>query len=200
LLPPLLGHALRPRRPPDRRDVEQNGLDWDAWLERVRALPEGQPWRYAVAGDLPGHGDTLDLGALGELVESNFGRRGFTFTHKPLALEHEVWAVRGAQAAGFTINLSADSLEQADKRAELAAGPVVVVLPLGAGGDIRTPAGRRVVVCPAETRGLDCAACQLCTRSDRRGIVGFVAHGQMSATVSRIAVGRRLPVVQGDAA
>ncbi len=102
------------------------------------------------------------------------------------------YAIARANAQGFTVNLSADTLEQADKRAELGVGPVVVVLSSGAGGDIRTPAGRRVVVCPAETSAkLDCARCGLCAKADRKGIVGFIAHGQMQRTVSRIAAGEQ---------
>jgi len=171
------------------RRTGEEGLTWDAFLDRVRELPTGQLWRYGVAGDLPGQGDTLDPVALGQLVRANLGRRGFAFTHKPLAFKFERWAVRGANAAGLTINLSADSLEQADARAELGVGPVAVVLPTGASSDIRTPAGRRVVICPAETRGLTCSECQLCSRAERTGVVGFVAHGQMRETVSRIAGG-----------
>ena len=79
--------------------------------------------------------------------------------------------------------------------ANLGIAPVAVVLPAGASGDIRTPEGRRVVVCPAEDRGLDCSRCGLCALIDRKGIVGFRAHGQMAATVSKIARGRSLPVL-----
>lgn len=173
------------------RNVGWDGLSWTEFVQAVADLPEGQLWRYATAGDLPGQGEDLDIELLAELVEANEGKRGFAFTHKSLERPNERKAVARANRAGFTINLSADSLAQADERAALGVGPVVVVLPLGATGDIRTPAGRRVVVCPAESRGLTCEDCGLCARAERKGIVGFVAHGQMKRAVSRIAEGLR---------
>lgn len=178
------------------RRTARAGIPFGTLLARIMSLPKGTLWRYAVAGDLPGIGNALDLEALALLWRANeVGRgRGFTFTHKPLTRLAERRAIALANQKGFTVNLSADSLEQADERAELGIGPVAVVLPAGASGDIRTPAGRRVVVCPAETRGVSCADCQLCSRANRKGIVGFRAHGQMQRTVSEIAR-RHLPVV-----
>lgn len=172
------------------RRVEEDGLTWDAFLEAVSAAPAGSLWRYAVAGDLPGHGETLDVALLADLVRANVGRRGFAFTHKPLTTDADRQAVRGANGGGFTINLSADTLAQADARAELECGPVVVVLPEDAPARLMTPGGRHVVVCPAETHAaLDCARCALCAIRNRKVIVGFRAHGQMKNTVSGIAKG-----------
>lgn len=167
------------------RNVEHRGLLWGDFIDRVRALPAGQLWRYAVAGDLPGEGEAIDESRLGELVEANRGKRGFSFTHKRAAYS----AIRQANASGFTINLSADTLEEAD--AKWWSGlPVATVLPADASGDIRTPAGRRVVICPAQLRDdVTCASCQLCSVSSRKGIVGFRAHGQMKKTVTKISQG-----------
>jgi hypothetical protein len=181
------------------RRTSTRGVSFDALLERIESIKHGALWRYAVAGDLPGVGDELDADALARLVIANLGARGFAITHKPLRTAVERRAVAAANALGFTVNLSADTLEQADARAALGVGPVVVVLPpalvssphrkLVSTSNLRTPAGRRVVVCPAETRGLDCRSCGLCHRAERRGVVGFIAHGQMAATVGRIATG-----------
>ena len=61
--------------------------------------------------------------------------------------------------------------------ADTGAGPVVVVLSSDATANAVTPAGRRVVVCPATQRDdVSCATCQLCQRQ-RDTIVGFPAHG-----------------------
>lgn len=172
------------------RRVEDEGLTWDAFLGAVRATPADALWRYAVAGDLPGQGDRLDTELLADLVAANTGRRGFTFTHKPLTDPWDQSAVRAANAAGFAINLSADTLAMADARAELKCGPVVVVLPEDAPDRLMTPGGRHVVVCPAETHAaLDCARCGLCAIRSRKVLIGFRAHGQMSKTVSKIARG-----------
>ncbi len=169
------------------RNVERDGLEWEDFLARVRALPEGQLWRYAVSGDLPGNGESIDVPRLAALAIANRGRRGFAFTHKrPTSVN--AFTLLLAHEEGLAINLSADTLEQADAKSGYGL-PVVVVVPSDAPADLRTPAGRRLVMCPAETRGLTCAECQLCSVPKRKGIVAFRAHGQMKNTVSRIARG-----------
>lgn len=165
------------------RTTADEGLDWDVFCARVASLPDATLWRHNEAGDLPGVGDDLDVRALDELVVANAGRRGFTFTHKPLATARERDAVARANAHGFTINLSADGLEHADRLARLGVAPVAVVLPRVASAGLRTPAGRHVVICPATTHGLTCATCGLCSKQ-RKAIVGFPAHGQGAALVS----------------
>ena len=57
---------------------------------------------------------------LAELVAANRGKRGFTYTHKPPS--QECAAIRRANRNGFTINLSADTLEEEDKLARKKAG------------------------------------------------------------------------------
>lgn len=176
------------------RNVAERGLPWDEFLAAVRAQPEGALWRYAVAGDLPGVGERLDVPRLQAMAEANRGRRGFTFTHKRLEAPGELEAVAAANAAGFTINLSADTLEQADERAQLGVGPVAVVVPTGAPRKLRTPAGRPVFLCPAQAhQDVTCANCQICARPRRAGVVAFEAHGQMKHTVSKIACGGAAP-------
>jgi hypothetical protein len=172
------------------RSAQADGVSWEAFCELVRLAPAGGLWRYAVAGDLPGNGEALDVDLLGRLVSANAGRRGFAISHKKLGLESEREAVRAANRSGFTVNLSADTLEQADARATLGCGPVVVVLPSDAPDKLRTPAGRHVVVCPAETAAArTCETCGLCAVATRRAIIGFRAHGQSKAVVSKIARG-----------
>jgi hypothetical protein len=109
------------------------------------------------------------------LVAANTGRRGFTYTHHRDAASIN-W-IRHANAWGFTVNLSANDLHDADRLADHAAGPVVVVLPSTTTQNTTTPAGRAVVICPATQRDdVTCASCQLCQRQ-RAAIVGFPAHG-----------------------
>ncbi len=167
------------------RNVERTGVSFDALLEQIRALPRNTIWRYATAGDLPGVGDTLDIAALERLTAANEGRRGFTFTHKPLTSRAEQQAVRRANDSGFTVNLSADNPQHLVRRRALGCGPVALVVPMGT--DLTGL--NSFVPCPAEHRGLTCAECQLCTRSDRKSIVAFGAHGQSKRQVSMIAGG-----------
>jgi len=151
------------------------GSDWTTFTAQIAALPDGQLWRHNQAGDLPGNGADIDPVALWDLVRANIGRRGFTYTHYR-GVDNLAW-VRLANDRGFTINLSANDLADADTLADTGAGPVVVVLPSTTTQNTATPAGRKVVICPATQReGVSCATCQLCQRQ-RSTIVGFPAHG-----------------------
>jgi len=153
----------------------ERGTDWPTFIGQIAALPEGQLWRHNQAGDLPGDGADIDPVALWELVAANTGRRGFTYTHYR-GTDNLAW-VRLANERGFTVNLSANDLADADALADTGAGPVVVVLPSTTTQNTATPAGRKVVICPATQRDdVSCATCQLCQRQ-RAVIVGFPAHG-----------------------
>jgi len=77
------------------------------------------------------------------------------------------------------VNLSADSLTQADEYAKLGIAPVTVVLPENTPhrGN-KTPDGLPIVVCPAQTADdVTCEKCKLCTVKNRQSVVGFLAHG-----------------------
>ena len=151
------------------------GTDWPTFTATIAALPDGQLWRHNQAGDLPQVDGSIDAVKLGQLVAANAGRRGFTYSHHRDAASI-AW-IRHANAWGFTVNLSANDLADADALADHAAGPVVVVLPSTTTQNTTTPAGRTVVICPATQRDdVSCATCQLCQRQ-RAAIVGFPAHG-----------------------
>jgi hypothetical protein len=183
------------------RGVSTRGLEWNDFIERVRALPVATLWRHNEAGDLAGAGDVIDSEMLEELAAANVGRRGFTFTHKPVIPTHRfattlahaenVYALELAQAHGFVVNLSADSLEEADDKADLDVGPVVVTVPVGEQLPARTPGGRKLVACPAQTHAMTCADCQLCAKGDRKSIVVFRAHGQSAGLVSELVKRKR---------
>ena len=163
--------------------------------ESVAALPAGQLWRFNVAGDLPGAGETVDAAALGQIVAANAGRRGFTYTHKksPDALH---WAGH-ATRWGFTVNLSADDAGEADLLAEADAGPVVAIVPTDTPEKSYTPAGRTIIVCPAQSRdGVTCETCGLCAIADRTVIIGFRAHGSR-ARVTDAKARRVIPILKG---
>ena len=171
-------------------DDGRAGLDWTEFLARVRALPAGQLWRHNQAGDLPGYSDLIDPQALAELVSANAGRKGFTYTHKPPHVQGNSDAIAAANAAGFTVNLSANDLRHADLLADLAIGPVVTILPGDQMTNVKTPAGRTVVICPAVTHeGVTCKSCGLCARANRPSIVGFPAHGTQHKKATAIANG-----------
>ena len=151
------------------------GTDWATFTDAIAALPDGQLWRHNQAGDLPQANGTIDPALLGDLVAANIGKRGFTYSHHRDAASIQ-W-IRHANQWGFTVNLSANDLYDADALADQDAGPVVVVLPSTQTVNTTTPKGRPVVICPATQRDdVSCATCQLCQRQ-RAAIVGFPAHG-----------------------
>lgn len=167
------------------------GITLSALCATIAALPDEQLWRHNQAGDLPGDGKYLDEADCRALVAANKGKRGFTYTH------YSPWYVRNSRIllamnqGGFTVNLSADTLSEADKLASLNIGPVVVLLPPEQTSNCETPRGRKVVVCPATQReDVSCATCQLCSRQ-RETIVGFPAHGPRKNQVFKVVFSKK---------
>ena len=172
------------------RKVSQGraGLSWADFLEQIETLPRRILWRMNQAGDLPGEGDAIDQDKLSQLVRANGTRRGFTYTHKP-ATRSNLAAIQAANKAGFTINLSADNLREADTLSDTGAGPVVVVLPADQLRPVKTPQGRTVAICPATIAPVTCMDCGLCALPGRKAIIGFPAHGIRRKAASAIAQG-----------
>lgn len=166
------------------------GMAWADLLDQVRALPKGQLWRHNQSGDLPGQGDQIDTVLLSQLVKANRGRRGFTYTHKPMTSPESREAIAEANGQGFTVNLSANTLAEADSLADLGIAPVVVVLPADQTTATTTPAGRKVAICPAVIAdSVSCASCGICALRDRKAIIGFPAHGTSKRKADAIAKG-----------
>jgi len=169
----------------DKVNSGERGMSWEAFCEAVKGFEDGTLWRHNQAGDLPHKDGEIDVLALEALVDANEGKRGFAYTHhKPTT--SNVWELWIANERGFTVNLSADNLEQADQYAETGL-PVVTLLPTDQVTNTVTPAGRRVVVCPATQRDdVTCATCQLCQRRDRTVVIGFPAHGVQKAKANKV--------------
>ena len=153
--------------------------------KKIKNLPAGQLWRYADKGDLPGFDNDIDEKSLNKIVAANKGKRGFTYSHKP-PTKRNLAAIKKANKNGFTINLSANSLTQADQLVKTGL-PVVTVLPISQKTNVKTPNGHTVVVCPA-TKGdrIQCANCGLCQMRDRKFIIGFPAHGVSKKKVEKV--------------
>ncbi|MGO8937084.1 MAG: hypothetical protein ACLQLO_08090 [Mycobacterium sp.] len=121
----------------------------------------------------------------------------------PVAAEHRR-LIAMAVEAGFTVNLSADNPDHTDQLAALGIAPVVTVLAHAyarhatrhrfkrhkdqwaetisewrdrtASLPRRTPAGRRIAVCPATYSDATCKSCGACARI-RDAVIGFPAPG-----------------------
>jgi hypothetical protein len=159
------------------RAIDANGL-----FAAIRGIIKGSLWRHNVSGDLLAD-DTgrIDAGFLAGLVKANKGKRGFTYTHHLPSIPWNASLIRNANAQGFTVNLSANSLDEADVYVDMNIGPVVVLLDDSEDNPQKiryTNKGKPVVVCPAVTvDSMTCQKCGLCANSNRRSIVGFPVHG-----------------------
>ena len=156
----------------------KRGTNWNEFINSIKALPKRILWRHNVSGDLVGSNDVIDAPALAQLVQANKNKNGFTYTHYPMSNDNNIQAVKMANNGGFTVNLSADNLKQADDYKALHIGPVVVVV----GEDCKkitfTPNNHKIVVCPAQTSDkVNCSSCGLCQKQDRDYIIGFRVHG-----------------------
>jgi hypothetical protein len=171
----------------------KNAVEWPQFIRQVKALSNNTLWRHNQAGDLNGsplNNGVLDFGKLKELVKANNGKRGFTYTHYSMEHEGNRIAVAQANAQGFTINLSGNDVNHADKLKALNVAPVVVIMPRDAEKVSYTPAGNKVVICPAENNDkVNCVKCALCQDVKRDYIIGFRAHGTAAKSVELIARG-----------
>ena len=174
-------------------------LSWSEFIQKVRQFPIGQLWRHNQAGDLPGKNKRINFRMLAQLVRANKGKKGFTYTHKDPYIPGNRMAIEYANANGLTVNLSADNLEQADRFVALNIAPVCVVVPSEYAElktSFYTPAGNKIVLCPAARKDLNvsCDSCRLCAFPKRKAIIAFLAHGVAKKTVSQRA---SLNIVEG---
>lgn len=175
--------------------TSKNAKDWSGFLQDVKRIARGSLWRHNQAGDLNGDGVMIDGPKMRDLIIANGLKRGFTYTHYDVlssTLESRTNAllIQDANVKGFTINLSGNDVNHADKLKALNIGPVVVLMPRDAEKVSHTPAGNKVVICPAEnTDKVTCMTCGLCAKADRDYIIGFRAHGTAAKTVEIIARG-----------
>jgi hypothetical protein len=160
-------------------------LDLDQLTHRIRAMPRGQLWRYGTAGDLP-----PDHAAVRQLAAATAARPVIAYTHR----RGDDWfAMLRSVAPQMHVNLSADSVDEADALAETGLSVVVVLRSDQTEGPYFTPAGRKIAVCPATKVNpktgaslTTCARCKVCSKPRTGGvIIGFPAHGARRKVVDR---------------
>lgn len=167
------------------------GVPFSEFCKEIKGLPKNQLWRHNQAGDLPGEGDKINNGQVYSLVQANKGKRGFTYTHKPVKdspyAEENVEVIKFCNDNGFTVNLSANNLDEVDEYMALDIGPVVTVLPENSPKNFTTKGGNKVVVCPAQLNDkTSCNTCQLCQKKDRDYAIGFRSHGNRKRKVEEV--------------
>ncbi len=157
-------------------------------IDAIRRVPKNHLWRHNEAGDILSTENLIDEKHLNKIIVANHKKRGFTYTHHRLN-NHNKRLIKLANDSGFTINLSANNLIEADSYIELNIAPVCVLLPQNTKNVSYTPNGYKIVACPAEkTKKVTCASCGLCQLSKRTYLIGFRAHGTKKKMVNKIAM------------
>ena len=181
--------------------TQSNLTNWGGLCSFVENLKDGQLMRINVAGDLIHKDGVINQDALKQLVKANKNKRAWTYTHHKMNRQN-FEAIEQANKNGFTINLSTESLPVADRVIDLNLPAVTVIsdknnyLKPYKGSDnrtyykvtkqLKTPKGRKIVVCPAQTKeSVTCEKCQLCTKQ-RDFPVAFVAHGNQVKKVNEV--------------
>lgn len=168
------------------KDDSIKGKSFDTIVTSIRRLDSNTLWRHNEAGDFAqDENGRIDVTHVKVLIAANKDKRGFSYTHHNPYDNAEI--ITEANKNGFTINLSADTLDQVDEYVKIGIAPVVTLLPLGAPKVTITKGGNKVVRCPANET-ITCASCKLCQRSDRDFVIGFVAHGTRKKKVEKIAL------------
>ena len=171
----------------------KRGGSWSDLTNFVSGLEAGTMYRHNQSGDFFYDTDDqgrelINLAMLKELVDANksSGAKGYTYTHHKLDYIHNLEAVKYANNNGFTVNASCETMSQADDA--IAAGvPAVCVVDNSKDVPKVTPAGHRVVVCPAQRfDSVDCKSCGLCAKNldSRSCVVAFLAHGNGAKKVN----------------
>jgi hypothetical protein len=166
---------------PARLGAEDGG-EYSEVRALARNLRLGAMVRANVSGDMlneAGRPDFPYAAALSHVATERPDVAVYGYTHAWRSLDPEI-------APGVALNASCESPEEIIAAA--AAGWPTVTTATDASDPIigQTIAGRRVIVCPAQTRdGVTCATCGLCARPARRSTVAFLVHGSGKAQAAR---------------
>jgi hypothetical protein len=160
-------------------DAGERGQQLAEVYRQVKRLPRGSLIRDKVAGDewpSATNPELIDKAAILDKARAFKHLRVISYTHyRPTAANVRI--LKAAKAAGLPINLSADNLKDADKKAATGLA-VAVVVSSDTPKVSYTPKGRKVVICPAQTSDrVTCSSCGLCADHDRDYLIGFRAHG-----------------------
>ena len=173
----------------DRLNRKETGVVWSEFLSTIRRIvPAGSLWRHNTAGDLPHNNGDIDCNALQGLINANKGRKGFTYSHHVLN-DHNVAALQKANTAGFTVNASCESVDDADRvMSEHNIPAAAAIHSEESRRFFTTTSGRKVITCPAALHPgkVTCATCGLCQQSDREFVIAFPAHGAAKRKVNAI--------------
>jgi hypothetical protein len=141
--------------------------DLSRTADGIRALPAGALVRHAVSGE-PTPEYVAEIGAAHEDRPDTLG---WTYLHS--------WPDRSPAEfpENMVPNASCETRDEVEKA--IGNGWDTVLVATGEEDELigSVVAGKRVIVCPNQTRGVTCADCRLCMKKDRAVTIAFLPHG-----------------------
>jgi len=164
----------------------KNGLSYLKLIQKIRKLPKNQITRFWEAGDFPGKYNKINKLISLAIAKSCKHIQSFCFTHYH-PTKHNLPILREINNY-ITINLSADTIKEADDYMTLGL-QVVTLVPLNYPKLSLSPKGNKIVVCPQQTgKTENCHRCgnynPLCLRKDRNFIIGFYPHAHATKSIN----------------
>ena len=165
----------------------ERGGSFKELLQNIKSLKPGTIWRACVAGDIPSNKKgEISRTYIKGITEANKGLKGYTYTHNKLDVGANISLLKTANKKGFTVNISTETEAAADNAVLNNLPAVTVVKSTEQRHRWHTKNNNNVLVCPAQTSGVNCIDCQLCQHRPKNLIIAFLAHGNMSKLIDKI--------------
>ena len=174
--------------------------NYDYFIDEIklyRKYNKTNLWRHNVVGDLVADkNDKIDAKKLYQLVKANKKGSVICYTHhhmvknkkgKNVLSKYNINRIAEAIKEGFTINLSANNIEEAKQLYNKTKLPTTTVLNVSKNQYKKYSEKQKndykkellvdnVVICPEQTNKVKCIDCKLCSNSKRIKIIGFLNH------------------------
>ena len=171
----------------DKVTSGQRGGTFKELLNNIKALKPGTIWRACVAGDIPSNSKgEMSRTYLKGITEANKGLKGYTYTHNRLDIGENISLLKTANKKGFTVNISTETEAAADNAILNSLPAVMVVKSTETRLSWFTKNKNKILVCPAQTNGVNCIDCQLCQHRPKQLIIAFKAHGNQTKKIDKI--------------
>ena len=162
--------------------------NYNKFIDEIKLYRKYTPtkiWRHNIVGDLVTDKDfKINAKKLYQLIDANNikGKNG-----KNKLSRYNLNRIKEANELGFTINLSADTIDQAKQLYNKTKLPTAVSLPITKNKYKKLSKDKqadykkellqdKIVICPEQTHDVKCIDCKLCNKSDRKVIIGFLEH------------------------
>ena len=171
----------------DKVTSGERGGTFKELLNNIKALKPGTIWRACVAGDIPSNNKgEISRTYIKGITEANQGLKGYTYTHNRLDIGENISLLKTANKQGFTVNISTETEAAADNAILNSLPAVIVVKSTETRRSWFTKNKNKILVCPAQTSGVNCIDCQLCQHRPKNLIIAFLSHGIWRKKIDKI--------------